>query len=89
MKRATLRIFLEDEHTDISIHALVKRATKICITLFFVIQISIHALVKRATMCIRSTVGSVAISIHALVKRATIYDGLSVRFVGTFQSTPS
>ena len=56
----------------ISIHALVKRATSINVSVNFeVIYISIHALVKRATIT-NGMVGVMsAISIHALVKRAT------------------
>ena len=56
---------------NISIHALVKRATKAVIHRFATAGISIHALVKRAT---KKTVGrelTLNISIHALVKRAT------------------
>ena len=56
---------------EISIHALVKRATKenelsVCFNV-----ISIHALVKRATVSAHRRMRLHSISIHALVKRAT------------------
>ena len=55
----------------ISIHALVKRATKTPILIKADQNISIHALVKRATKPLRNYPVSQFISIHALVKRAT------------------
>ena len=55
----------------ISIHALVKRATRQHDCCTCVNDISIHALVKRATKAERWTDADDAISIHALVKRAT------------------
>ena len=57
---------------DISIHALVKRATDVSFNASYIERISIHALVKRATF--ETTVfdgQTFTISIHALVKRAT------------------
>ena len=57
----------------ISIHALVKRATKPLKEVTQAEIISIHALVKRATATVLSTVSKLIISIHALVKRATHY----------------
>ena len=56
----------------ISIHALVKRATKAVIHRFAMAGISIHALVKRATVFTKTRYNIDNISIHALVKRATI-----------------
>ena len=56
---------------DISIHALVKRATKLRYCTERARAISIHALVKRATVKRIDKVANQAISIHALVKRAT------------------
>ena len=58
---------------DISIHALVKRATCLKLRLYQSCMISIHALVKRATTPPKLYVTFLQISIHALVKRAT-YD---------------
>ena len=49
MKRATYCFDEPPHYSDISIHALVKRATKNSVKVFDVIDISIHALVKRAT----------------------------------------
>ena len=49
MKRATYGLFIDTEEASISIHALVKRATKRQATLHTQKEISIHALVKRAT----------------------------------------
>ena len=57
---------------DISIHALVKRATTNPDGSFPLWVISIHALVKRATPSSKLHLPSKQISIHALVKRATI-----------------
>ena len=56
---------------EISIHALVKRATGGKRKMKKVNVISIHALVKRATFGQYATAASQQISIHALVKRAT------------------
>ena len=56
---------------DISIHALVKRATYIYLSCLWYTFISIHALVKRATYCDLQQIFKGVISIHALVKRAT------------------
>ncbi len=56
---------------DISIHALVKRATQYIANDVLVMSISIHALVKRATIYDKLTEMRAIISIHALVKRAT------------------
>ena len=58
--------------SSISIHALVKRATKIKEENSMTISISIHALVKRATDDDGEEKGLSKISIHALVKRATL-----------------
>ena len=55
----------------ISIHALVKRATRFISERKVIRFISIHALVKRATRGIFIFPFSHFISIHALVKRAT------------------
>ena len=72
MKRATHRQRYSDKGKEISIHALVKRATTIAIGLIIAIAISIHALVKRATNAIINSNQNSDISIHALVKRATL-----------------
>ena len=56
---------------DISIHALVKRATAKTASDTPDKAISIHALVKRATSSNDKFTSSNFISIHALVKRAT------------------
>ena len=61
---------------DISIHALVKRATHRAKYMWHASLISIHALVKRATAMARSFFYDIKISIHALVKRATTSDKL-------------
>ena len=58
---------------DISIHALVKRATFGKKSMVLRFAISIHALVKRATNLKLGYGGTQEISIHALVKRATRY----------------
>ena len=55
----------------ISIHALVKRATKLRDGANRPLIISIHALVKRATKKTFRKSANNRISIHALVKRAT------------------
>ena len=55
----------------ISIHALVKRATKRPQAVIIGHSISIHALVKRATSSTPPSLSHACISIHALVKRAT------------------
>ena len=62
-----------EPHDYISIHALVKRATKAEEIIRKKQDISIHALVKRATIISKAKRGCHFISIHALVKRAT-YD---------------
>ena len=49
MKRATIDDYAAHGDYDISIHALVKRATEKIVTTMFTSMISIHALVKRAT----------------------------------------
>ena len=73
MKRATLTlIFLGISSRAISIHALVKRATKDGKFMIYWQSISIHALVKRATNSRAVYRTARQISIHALVKRATI-----------------
>ena len=56
---------------NISIHALVKRATSHYTATVRAICISIHALVKRATLFQDALFSNKLISIHALVKRAT------------------
>ena len=58
--------------SNISIHALVKRATENKGLLKKVFAISIHALVKRATGESADGCTKFIISIHALVKRATL-----------------
>ena len=58
---------------DISIHALVKRATAKTASDTPDKAISIHALVKRATSSNDKFTSSNFISIHALVKRATSF----------------
>ena len=63
---------------EISIHALVKRATKRLRKRGCNISISIHALVKRATEAGYVELYFPLISIHALVKRATRLYGLGV-----------
>ena len=55
----------------ISIHALVKRATRFIVYIITYLRISIHALVKRATTIFVVFTPIFNISIHALVKRAT------------------
>ena len=49
MKRATAKDVLRSRGYDISIHALVKRATLVTAERDVQVFISIHALVKRAT----------------------------------------
>ncbi len=56
---------------EISIHALVKRATQALLNANNPLSISIHALVKRATAPLSLPIALCSISIHALVKRAT------------------
>ena len=56
---------------DISIHALMKRATLLAVYIITCFCISIHALMKRATRNLYDTSELVDISIHALMKRAT------------------
>ena len=62
---------------DISIHALVKRATFFDVSFNASYVISIHALVKRATNVVNNYIKVAGISIHALVKRATVKIHLS------------
>ena len=62
---------LGGKYRDISIHALVKRATYMDQNAPDTYAISIHALVKRATRNGLALVTRNLISIHALVKRAT------------------
>ena len=57
---------------EISIHALVKRATTAVAVYIAESSISIHALVKRATLINLVFCRTRTISIHALVKRATM-----------------
>ena len=57
--------------SQISIHALAKRATNESIQDEFAKQISIHALAKRATVFTKAQYNIDNISIHALAKRAT------------------
>ena len=71
MKRATIITLADLIQDNISIHALVKRATSKHRILMTFGDISIHALVKRATKCWQCPYVSKTISIHALVKRAT------------------
>ena len=59
----------------ISIHALMKRATRTDFCCSLVSCISIHALVKRATSFTLINNSRQCISIHALVKRATAENG--------------
>ena len=63
-----------NDRQNISIHALVKRATYLTAFFYFAQDISIHALVKRATKGEIFAVVHYLISIHALVKRATSDD---------------
>ena len=72
---------------DISIHALVKRATALGRVGYCSSAISIHALVKRATVTVRSHQIFEDISIHALVKRATGGDNVTV-LVENFNPRP-
>ena len=76
-------------YEQISIHALVKRATIISAISIAEEKISIHALVKRATEGAKFVLSTFPISIHALVKRATVKSGLDIRKLALFQSTPS
>ena len=57
--------------SDISIHALAKRATTYMADFETTVYISIHALAKRATKSYKGGWVYVVISIHALAKRAT------------------
>ena len=72
----------------ISIHALVKRATRLSVRPLQFSQISIHALVKRATGLGLALSKNNLISIHALVKRAT-RNTAPLADIALFQSTPS
>ena len=49
MKRATFAIFYSKDIPEISIHALMKRATMLKDSVCVKVGISIHALMKRAT----------------------------------------
>ena len=71
MKRATIYKDLGLFDLEISIHALVKRATGVTTSQQMIESISIHALVKRATGDRSYSGTKLVISIHALVKRAT------------------
>ena len=71
MKRATYGMCVSRLNLEISIHALVKRATRFLIYIIAFLCISIHALVKRATIFTQVRYNIDNISIHALVKRAT------------------
>ena len=72
-----------NDRQNISIHALVKRATCENGTWKAWACISIHALVKRATYALDTRATVTHISIHALVKRATTYrpSSKSVQFI--------
>ena len=72
---------------EISIHALVKRATTLTCTDWGLLQISIHALVKRATAVEGYVFSSDTISIHALVKRATFGSRCS-SYISDFNPRP-
>ena len=76
------------QRTEISIHALVKRATRDNPEELARLIISIHALVKRATKRAPEMDKYYVISIHALVKRATKFINYRLYAV-QFQSTPS
>ena len=71
MKRATEVAAYMGFDSNISIHALVKRATYNITAKENHVIISIHALVKRATDIKLEYKKKISISIHALVKRAT------------------
>ena len=73
----------------ISIHALVKRATRKAALPYLDTIISIHALVKRATKYEEVGYYFFNISIHALIKRATYASHIAENVIITFQSTPS
>ena len=80
MKRATKVPVEKPDGQEISIHALVKRATIKQLMITASIPISIHALVKRATTILCQHMYIIKISIHALVKRATsfLHDGCPI-----------
>ena len=71
MKRATVHFLCTAFGVDLSIHALVKRATVIDNRSCAAEDLSIHALVKRATKSMQVAKTEIELSIHALVKRAT------------------
>ena len=71
MKRATWEAIATGDRKKISIHALMKRATKLDSKSLAALTISIHALMKRATPQEETARQLLAISIHALMKRAT------------------
>ena len=72
----------------ISIHALVKRATRFIVFIILYLRISIHALVKRATPGLNIPPWRYAISIHALVKRATSEAVYKLYVTGYFNPRP-
>ena len=88
MKRATNEVSIAAAKWIISIHALVKRATKMSIAIYKNIGISIHALVKRATICFPHNFEAMHISIHALVKRATRRQGHLLEVLNNFNPRP-
>ena len=71
MKRATYIYSVPFTMTVISIHALMKRATRFAVMSSGNVNISIHALMKRATLEEKNYIEELDISIHALMKRAT------------------
>ena len=79
---------IDKSFPEISIHALVKRATSDRSYSGAKFVISIHALVKRATATVLSSISKLIISIHALVKRATEKQSFAMTIL-RFQSTPS
>ena len=72
----------------ISIHALVKRATRFIVYIITYQCISIHALVKRATDIKLWDTRIKNISIHALVKRATPRSSNNYRSIYYFNPRP-
>ena len=88
MKRATKVTEAFEMFVDISIHALVKRATTTGYILFILPIISIHALVKRATAKALVKYFAKIISIHALVKRATSTQRVMLSKLSYFNPRP-
>ena len=82
-------LVVKSSDDEISIHALVKRATTNTGDYSAASVISIHALVKRATRSCRLGGEYRDISIHALVKRATYLNHHNRLPLAEFQSTPS